>query len=74
MSQPRPIDAIRLMIEDQCLQISDLTEIVKKQNEEIKTIKEKLTLHDSLALIREKQKAEKQKADASWFFAARSSE
>ena len=31
---PRPMDAIREIVEDQQLQIADLTEILKKQNEE----------------------------------------
>ena len=44
----RPMDAIRLMVEDQCLQISDLTEIIKKQGEEIRTLKARLNAKDSL--------------------------
>lgn len=68
----RPIDAIREMIEDQCLQISDLTEIVKKQNEEIRSLKAKWRAKESLE---EEAKLEKEKADASsWFFASRSSD
>ncbi len=68
----RPIDAIREMIEDQCLQISDLTEIVKKQNEEIRYLKAKWRARESLE---EEAKLEKEKADASsWFFASRSSD
>jgi len=68
----RPIDAIREMIEDQTLQISDLTEIVKKQNEEIRTLKAKWRAKES---IEEEARLEKEKADASsWFFASRSSE
>lgn len=68
----RPIDAIREMIEDQCLQISDLTEIVKKQSEEIRSLKAKWRAKESLE---EEAKLAKEKADSSsWFFAARSSE
>ncbi len=68
----RPIDAIREMIEDQCLQISDLTEIVKKQNEEIRSLKAWRRARESLE---DEARLEKEKADASsWFFASRSSE
>ena len=68
----RPIDAIREMIEDQTLQISDLTEIVKKQNEEIRGLKAWRRARESLE---EELRLEKEKADsASWFFAGRSAE
>ena len=68
----RPIDAIREMIEDQTLQISDLTEILKKQNEEIRTLKAWRRARESLE---EEERLEKEKADSSsWFFASRSSE
>lgn len=68
----RPIDAIREMIEDQCLQISDLTDIVKKQNEEIRSLKAKWRAKESLE---EEERLAKEKADSSsWFFAARSSD
>jgi len=70
--QSRPIDAIREMIEDQTLQISDLTEILKKQNEEIRTLKAWRRARESLE---EEERLEKEKADSSsWFFASRSSE
>ena len=70
--QSRPIDAIREIIEDQQLQISDLTEIVKKQNEEIRALKAWRRARESLE---EEARLEKEKADASsWFFAARSAE
>tara|TARA_R110002012_G_scaffold16776_2_gene64190 strand:+ start:1552 stop:1791 length:240 start_codon:yes stop_codon:yes gene_type:complete len=68
----RPIDGIRELFEDQQLQIVDLTEILKKQNEEIRTLKAKWRAKES---IEEEAKLEKEKADASsWFFAARSSD
>jgi len=68
----RPIDAIREMIEDQTLQISDLTEILKKQNEDIRTLKAWRRAKESLE---EEARLEKEKADtSSWFFASRSSE
>ena len=70
--QSRPIDAIREMIEDQCLQISDLTEILKKQSEEIRTLKAWRRARESLE---EEERLEKEKADSSsWFFASRSSD
>jgi len=64
----RPMDAIRLMIEDQQLQICDLTEILKKQNEEIRTLKAKWNAKDSL------EKERKEKEDTGWFWAARTSD
>jgi len=68
----RPIDGIRELFEDQQLQIVDLTEILKKQNEEIRTLKAKWRAKES---IEEEARLEKEKADASsWFFAARSSD
>jgi len=70
--QPRPIDAIREIIEDQQLQIADLTHILKKQNEEIRTLKAKWNARESLEK-EEKEKLERE-ADKSWFWAARSSE
>ena len=69
--QPRPMDAIREIVEDQQLQIADLTEILKKQNEEIRTLKAKWNAKDSL----EKEKKQKEEAEASsWFWAARTSD
>jgi len=70
--QPRPIDAIREMIEDLNLQISDLTEIVKTQKQEIRELKCKWNARESLEK-EEKEKLERE-ADKSWFWAARSSE
>ena len=68
---PRPMDAIREIVEDQQLQIADLTEILKKQNEEIRTLKARLNAKDSL----EKEKKQKEEAEASsWFWAARTSD
>ena len=68
----RPIDAIRELFEDQQLQIADLTEILKKQNEEIRGLKAWRRARESLE---EELRLEKEKADsASWFFAGRSAE
>ena len=64
---PRPMDAIREMIEDQVLQISDLTQIVKKQSEEIKILKDKF--------LEEETRQQKIKDESSsWFFASRTSD
>jgi len=61
------MDAIREMIEDQVLQISDLTEIVKKQSEEIKILKDKF--------LEEETRQQKIKDESSsWFFASRTSD
>ena len=71
-TQARPIDAVREMIEDQTLQISDLTEILKKQEVEIRTLKAWRRARESLE---DEARLEKEKADSSsWFFASRSSE
>ena len=68
----RPIDGIRELFEDQQLQISDLTEILKKQNEEIRSLKAWRRARESLE---EEDRLQKEKADSSsWFFASRSSE
>tara|TARA_R100001198_G_C5118459_1_gene142396 strand:- start:106 stop:333 length:228 start_codon:yes stop_codon:yes gene_type:complete len=64
----KPIDAIRELFEDQQVQINELTETVKKQQEEIRTLKAKWNAKESLE--REKQK----EADSSWFFASRTSD
>ncbi len=71
-TQQRPIDAIREMIEDLNLQISDLTQIVKEQKSEIRELKVKWNARESL----EKEEREKleREADKSWFWAARTSE
>lgn len=73
--QSRPIDAVREIIEDQQLQISDLIEIVKKQSDEIRTLKAKWNAKESLERER-KEEEERKKAedDKSWFWASRSSE
>tara|TARA_R100000734_G_scaffold18923_2_gene17084 strand:+ start:647 stop:892 length:246 start_codon:yes stop_codon:yes gene_type:complete len=70
--QQRPIDAIRELFEEQQLQISDLTEIIKKQNEEIRNLKAKWNARESLE--REEKEKKEREADNSWFWAARSSE
>ena len=72
---PKPIDAIREIIEDQQLQINDLSEIVKKQNDEIRGLKAKWSARESLEK-EEKERKERQaeQADNSWFWAARTSE
>jgi hypothetical protein len=71
-TQQRPIDAIRELFEDQQLQISDLTQIVKKQGDEIRELKVKWKARESL----EKEEREKleREADKSWFWASRTSE
>ena len=68
----RPIDGIREMMEDLNLQISDLTQIVKDQKEEIRTLKAKWNAKESLEK-EEKEKKERE-ADQSWFWAARTSD
>lgn len=73
-TQSKPIDAIREMMEDLNLQISDLTEICKKQSDEIRSLKVKFNARESLEKEeREKLKKEKE-ADSSWFWASRTSE
>jgi hypothetical protein len=70
----RPIDCIREIIEDQQLQINDLTEVVANQKLEIRELKSKWNAKENIE--REKREAEEQKKleSSSWFFAARSSE
>jgi len=68
---PKPIDALRELFEDQQLQINDLSEIVKKQNDEIRGLKAKWLARESLE--KEKQKA-REAEDTSWFWASRTSE
>jgi len=71
---PKPIDALRELFEDQQLQINDLTETLKKQNDEIRSLKVKWLAKESLDReIVEKQKA-REAEDTSWFWAARTSE
>ena len=68
----RPIDGIREMMEDLNLQISDLTQIVKDQKEEIRTLKAKWNAKESLE--REEKEKKEREADQSWFWAARTSD
>lgn len=67
-----PIDALRELFEDQQLQINDLTETLKKQNDEIRSLKVKWLAKESLEKD-EKEKLERD-ADTSWFWASRTSE
>lgn len=71
-TQARPIDAIREMMEDLNLQISDLTHIIKKQDEEIRSLKSKWNARESIE--REERERKEREADKSWFWASRSSE
>lgn len=71
-TQARPIDAIREMIEDLNLQISDLTQIVKEQKSEIRELKCKWNARESLE--REERERLEREADKSWFWASRTSE
>ncbi len=68
----RPIDGIRELFEDQQLQINDLTETVKKQQDEIRNLKAKWNAKESLEK-EEKEKKEREE-DTSWFWAARTSD
>ena len=68
----KPIDAIREMFESQQLEINELTETVKKQHDEIRTLKAKWSAKESLE-HEEKERLERE-ADTSWFWAARTSE
>jgi len=72
MNQPKPIDAIRELFEDQQLQISDLTQILKKQSEEIRMLKSKWNARESIE--REEREEKQREADKGWFWAARTSE
>jgi len=72
MNHPKPIDAIRELFEDQQLQIADLTQILKKQSEEIRMLKSKWNARESIE--KEEQQRKEQEADKGWFWAARSSE
>lgn len=69
---PKPIDAIREMFESQQLEINDLTETVKKQQDEIRSLKVKWNARESLE--REEKERLEREADKSWFWAARTSE
>jgi len=68
---PKPIDALRELFEDQQLQINDLSETVKKQNDEIRSLKVKWLAKESLEKDREIAKKEE---DTSWFWASRTSD
>lgn len=70
-----PIDALRELFEDQQLQINELTETVKKQQEDIRNLKAKWNAKESLEKER-KEEEERKKADddKSWFWASRTSE
>ena len=72
---PKPINALRELFEDQQLQINELTETVKKQNVEIRSLKVKWLAKESLEK-EEKERMERQaeQADTSWFWASRTSE
>jgi antitoxin component HigA of HigAB toxin-antitoxin module len=72
MVEPKPIDAIREMVEDLNLQIFDLTQIIKGQKEEIRMLKSKWNARESIE--REEQQRKKREEDKGWFWAARSSE
>jgi len=73
--QPRPIDAIRELFEEQQLQISDLTEIIKKQDGEIRNLKAKWNARESLEKEKkEEEERKKTEDDKSWFWASRTSE
>ena len=68
----KPIDAIREMFEGQQLEINELTETVKKQQDEIRSLKVKWNARESLE--REEKERLEREADKSWFWAARTSE
>ena len=68
----KPIDALRELFEDQQLQINDLTETLKKQNDEIRSLKVKWNARESLE--REEKERLEREADKSWFWASRASE
>jgi len=68
----KPIDALRELFESQQLEINELTETVKKQQDEIRTLKVKWLAKESLE--REEKERLEREADKSWFWAARTSE
>ncbi len=70
---PKPIDAFRELFEDQQLQINELSETVKKQQDEIRNLKAKWLAKESLEKEKEKEK-EKEAEDTSWFWASRTSD
>jgi len=75
-TQARPIDAIREMMEDLNLQIHDLTQIIKKQDEEIRTLKSKWAVHEQRreSIEREEREKKEREADKGWFWASRTSD
>ena len=68
----KPIDALRELFEGQQLEINELTETVKKQQDEIRTLKAKWSARESLE--REEKERKEMEEDKSWFWAARTSE
>ena len=68
----KPIDAIREMFESQQLEINELTETVKKQQDEIRTLKVKWLAKESLE--REEKERVEREAEQGWFWASRTSE
>ena len=68
----KPIDALRELFEGQQLEINELTETVKKQQDEIRTLKAKWSARESLE--REEKERKEREEDKSWFWAARTSE
>ena len=68
----KPIDALRELFEGQQLEINELTETVKKQQDEIRSLKVKWNARESLE--REEKERLEREADKSWFWAARTSE
>jgi hypothetical protein len=70
----RPIDAIRELIEEQQLQINDLTELVANQKLEIRELKAKWNARESIEREKKELAEKKKLEDTGWFWAARSSE
>jgi len=68
----RPIDAIRELFEDQQLQITDLIDIVKKQDDDIRNLKAKWKARESIE--KEEREKKEREADKSWFWAGRTSD
>ena len=69
---PKPIDALRELFEGQQLEINELTETVKKQQDEIRTLKVKWLAKESLE--REEKERVEREAEQGWFWASRTSE
>ena len=68
----KPIDALRELFEGQQLEINELTETVKKQQDEIRSLKVKWNARESLE--KEEKERKEREEDKSWFWAARTSE